>query len=159
MKPKRHILPLIVFSQFCGTSLWFAGNAIIDQLILVFTLPADALGHLSSAVQLGFIVGTLIFAALSVADRFSPSKVFLISALLGALLNVGSLWEQNTLSSLLILRFLIGTTLAGIYPVSMKIAADYFEGGLGKALGFLVGALVLGTAFPHFLNALGSAID
>jgi hypothetical protein len=31
----------------------------------------------------------------------------------------------------------------------MKIAADYFNKGLGKSLGFLVGALVIGTAFPH----------
>jgi predicted MFS family arabinose efflux permease len=42
--------------------------------------------------------------------------------------------------------------LVAIYPVGMKIAADYFEKGLGKSLGFLVGALVLGTAFPHFLK-------
>jgi hypothetical protein len=26
--------------------------------------------------------------------------------------------------------------LAGIYPVGMKIAADYFNKGLGKSLGF-----------------------
>ncbi len=35
----------------------------------------------------------------------------------------------------------------------MKISADWFEKGLGKALGYLVGALVLGTAFPHLLKA------
>ena len=34
----------------------------------------------------------------------------------------------------------------------MKIAADWYEKGLGKALGFLLGALVLGTAFPHLLK-------
>jgi predicted MFS family arabinose efflux permease len=38
----------------------------------------------------------------------------------------------------------------------MKIAADYFGAGLGKSLGYLVGALVLGTAFPHLLQFLGS---
>ena len=37
----------------------------------------------------------------------------------------------------------------------MKIASDWFEGKLGRALGYLVGALVLGTAFPHLLNHLG----
>jgi MFS family permease len=45
-----------------------------------------------------------------------------------------------------------GFFLAGIYPVGMKIAADHFQAGLGKSLGFLVGALVLGTAFPHLLR-------
>ena len=34
-----------------------------------------------------------------------------------------------------------GLTLAGIYPVGMKIAADYYEKGLGRALGYLVGAV------------------
>ncbi len=34
----------------------------------------------------------------------------------------------------------------------MKIAADWYEKGLGKAMGFLLGALILGTAFPHLLK-------
>jgi MFS family permease len=36
----------------------------------------------------------------------------------------------------------------------MKIAADYYEKGLGKSLGFLVGALVVGTAFPHLAKGI-----
>jgi MFS family permease len=51
-------------------------------------------------------------------------------------------------------RFLTGFFLGGIYPVGMKIAADYTKGGLGVALGFLVGALVLGTAFPFLIQGL-----
>lgn len=38
----------------------------------------------------------------------------------------------------------------------MKIASDHFEKGLGKALGFLVGALVVGTALPHLLKSYTS---
>tara|TARA_R110002050_G_scaffold239374_1_gene375523 strand:- start:869 stop:1975 length:1107 start_codon:yes stop_codon:yes gene_type:complete len=119
------------------------------DLILDFNLKDSALGHLTTAVQLGFILGTLLFAILSIADRFSPSKVFFVCALFGALFNLGLVWEGNSLFSILPLRFLTGFFLAGIYPVGMKIAADYYEKGLGKSLGFLVGALVLGTAFPH----------
>ena len=40
----------------------------------------------------------------------------------------------------------------------MKIASDYFQKGLGKSLGFLVGALVLGTAFPHLLKSFTTAL-
>jgi predicted MFS family arabinose efflux permease len=39
----------------------------------------------------------------------------------------------------------------------MKIAAGWFRQDLGRALGYLVGALVLGTAAPHGLRALGAA--
>jgi MFS family permease len=51
-------------------------------------------------------------------------------------------------------RFVVGFFLAGIYPVGMKIASDHFKEGLGISLGYLVGALVLGTALPHFINAM-----
>jgi len=158
MKKSSTILPIIVFSQFCCTSLWFAGNAVISDLVNVYGLQANVLGHLTSAVQFGFILGTLVFAIFSIADRFSPSKVFFLSAICGAIFNAFMILEGQSLLSLLILRFLTGFFLAGIYPVGMKIAADYYEKGLGLSLSFLVGALVLGTAFPHLLNSLSATI-
>jgi len=154
VKKARLILPTIVISQFCCTSLWFAGNGILNDLITTFNLKSGTLSHLTSAVQFGFIFGTLIFAILTIADRFSPSKVFLTCAILGAIFNLSIAWEGNSLASILSLRFATGFFLAGIYPVGMKIAADYFEEGLGKSLGFLVGALVVGTAFPHLAKGL-----
>lgn len=132
--------------------MWFAGNGVINDLVNDFNLPNAALGHLTSAVQFGFILGTLSFAIMTIADRHSPSKVFLISAILGSFFNLSIIWDGNTYFSLIVLRFLTGFFLAGIYPVGMKIAADYFDKGLGKSLGYLVGALVLGTALPHLLK-------
>jgi predicted MFS family arabinose efflux permease len=157
MERPKWILPVIVISQFCCTSLWFAGNGILNDLVANFGLNASALGHLTSAVQFGFITGTLVFAILTIADRYSPSKVFLTSAVLGAFCNASILWMDKSLPLLLLLRFLTGFFLAGIYPVGMKIAADYYEKGLGKSLGFLVGALVVGTAFPHLLKGISRA--
>jgi MFS family permease len=126
----------------------------MSDLVTTFNLNGNAVGHLTSAVQFGFIIGTLVFAVLMIADRFSPSKVFFVCALIGAFFNAVTIWEGNGFVSLISLRFLTGFFLAGIYPVGMKIAADYFEKGLGKSLSFLVGALVLGTAFPHLLKGL-----
>lgn len=157
MSKVKWVLPIIVISQFCCTSLWFAGNGVMNDLVNTFHLNATALGYLTSAVQFGFITGTLIFAFLTIADRFSPSKVFFFCALIGGVFNLGTILDNNTLSSLLSFRFLTGFFLAGIYPVGMKIAADYFQKGLGKSLGFLVGALVIGTAFPHLLKGFTSA--
>jgi MFS family permease len=147
-----YILPIIVFAQFAGTSLWFAGNAIIGELQLELNLNDAAIGNVTSAVQLGFIVGTLIFAIFSVADRFSPAKVFLFAALAGAFFNLAICLFPLTYFKLISFRFFTGFFLAGIYPVGMKISADWYEKGLGKALGYLIGALVLGTAFPHLLR-------
>ena len=146
------ISPIIIVSQFCCTSLWFASNGVMEDLIQNFALGPTALGHLTSAVQFGFITGTLIFAFLTIADRYSPSKVFFICAMLGALTNLGVVWDHNSFGSLFMFRFATGVFLAGIYPVGMKIAADYFQKDLGKSLGLLVGALVLGTALPHLIR-------
>jgi MFS family permease len=159
MNPLKLVLPVIVLSQFCCTSLWFAGNAVMPDLLSTFDLEENALGHLTSAVQFGFITGTLVFAIFTIADRYSPSKVFLISALLGGAFNFCTTLDINTLSSLLTFRFFTGFFLAGIYPIGMKIATDYFEKGLGKSLGFLVGALVIGTAFPHLLSGISDTFS
>ena len=153
-----HLLPVIIFAQFAGTSLWFAGNAVAGDLIQAFQLAPQAIGDLTAAVQLGFIAGTFVFAILAIADRFSPSKVFLWSAVAGAGANLILVLLADNLSSLLLFRFVTGFFLAGIYPVGMKISADWHQKGLGKALGYLVGALVLGTAFPHLIKAVAGSM-
>lgn len=155
---RSRILVIIVLSQFAGTSLWFAGNAVVKDLTAELGLRADATGAITSAVQVGFITGTLLFAVLTLADRFSPSRLFLLSTLAGATANLCLLWAYN-LPMALASRFVTGFFLAGIYPVGMKIATDYHDKGLGKALGWLVGALVLGTAFPHLLNGLKAGLN
>lgn len=103
-------------------------------------------------MQLGFIIGTLVIATSGVSDKNSPSKVFFISSLLGALSNLISLIDISSFGLVLGSRLFTGFFLAGIYPIGMKIAADWREQGLGHWLGALVGALVLGTAFPQSLN-------
>ncbi len=158
MTKTKWILPVIVLAQFCCISLWFAGNAVMNDLTSNFHLNQNALGHLTSSVQFGFITGTLVFALLTIADRFPPSRVFFLSALAGALFNLGTILESNDLISLVIFRFLTGFFLAGIYPVGMKIAADYYQKGLGISLGFIVGALVVGTAFPHLLKVFSGEL-
>lgn len=131
----------------------------MDELILKTGLGHEIMGWVLSSVQLGFIVGTLLFALLMIADRFSPSKVFMVCAFLAALCNFYLITDQMTKWSLLLARFGTGFFLAGIYPVGMKIAADYYEKGLGMALGFLVGALVLGTGFPYLINSTAWGSD
>jgi MFS family permease len=153
-QPNKVILPIIVIAQFFCTSLWFAGNAIMPNLLKQFNLAPSYLAHLTSAVQFGFIIGTLIFALLSISDRFSPSKVFCICAMIAALTNFSISLNGINSTQLIAARFITGFFLAGIYPVGMKIAADHYQKGLGKSLGFLVGALVFGTAFPHFLKSI-----
>ena len=152
------ILPVIIISEFAGTSLWFATNAIFPDLEKSLQLGSDVVGIVTSAIQLGFIAGTLCFAFFTVADRFSPRMIFAICSFAGALFNIGILSFSHSFSSVLALRFFTGVCLAGIYPVGMKIASGWYREGLGNALGFLVGALVLGTSLPHLLKSVGQGM-
>ena len=158
----RHILPVLVLAQFAGTSLWFAVNAVMPDLQRELGWPATAVGPLTSALQFGFIVGTLVFALLAIADRFAPRRVFLFCALAGAACTVGAWATVTHYEALLVWRFLTGVFLAGIYPVGMKIAAQWYNrpggSGLGAALGLLIGALVLGSASAHALRALSGSL-
>ena len=150
---------IIIFSQFCGTSLWFATNAILPELQSSYGWHDNALGHLTSSVQVGFILGTLLFAITGITDKQSPSKIFFVSSLIAASCNAVVLIDPSSFGLMLTSRALTGFFLAGIYPVGMKIAADWNEEGLGHWLGALVGALVLGTAFPHYLRLIPQFVD
>lgn len=154
----RHVLPVIVLAQFAGTSLWFAINAVMPDLQRQMGWPASDIGRLTSALQLGFIAGTLVFAVLTIADKYSSRLVFLICSLAGALCTLGALLQVESFSALLFWRACTGFFLAGIYPVGMKIAAQWFPKGLGVALGWLVGALVLGSASAHGIRAVSSEL-
>ena len=154
----RHVLPIIVLAQFAGTSLWFAVNAVMPDLQIQMGWPASDVGRLTSALQLGFIAGTLVFAVLAIADRFSSRRVFLLCSLAGSLCTLGALAQVDDFLALLMWRATTGFFLAGIYPVGMKIASQWFPKGLGVALGWLVGALVLGSASAHGIRALSSQL-
>jgi MFS family permease len=143
-----YILPTIVMSQFAGTALWFATNAILPAL----HMNDQWIGVITSSVQLGFIFGTLLSALSNIADYIPPTRLFAAASLIGAALNV-SLTYWHTITGLIVIRLLTGVCLAGIYPIGMKIASDWYPHP-GKALGYLVGALVLGTATPFLLDAL-----
>jgi MFS family permease len=152
IRPNR-ILPLIILAQFLGTASWFAGNAVLPSLTNLWGLEVGALAQVTNAVQLGFITGALLFALFSLSDRLRPSHLFFLCALLSALINLVSAYLVENLMQLTLLRFLAGFMLAGIYPVGMKLAATWYPEGLGRALGFLVGSLALGTAAPHLFAA------
>ena len=149
------MLPVIVLAQLLGTSPWFAANAVMPDLQRMAGWDAQALGTLTAALQLGFVAGTLLFALLAVADRYSARWVFCACASGAALCTLAAAAVSSSLPLLVMWRALTGVCLAGIYPVGMKLAAQWFPRGLGAALGWLVGALVLGSASAHALRALG----
>ena len=142
-----------------ASSTWFSGTAALAVLRQLWSLSDAESAWLTISVQLGFITGTFLYAFLNLADRFNARRVFFVSALLGAAFNAGFAWIAGGLATALAFRFLTGLTLAGVYPVGMKIVAMWFRKGLGWRLGVMVGALTLGTATPYFIQAVGAQFD
>jgi MFS family permease len=153
---RRLAIPLIVFAQLLGTSLWFSANAAADDLARAWGLTAADIGALTSAVQLGFIAGTLVFALSGLADRFPASRIVAACAAIGALSNAGFALAAGGLPTAWAYRFLTGIALAGVYPLGMKLVVSWAPDRSGEALGWLVGMLTIGTALPHAVRAAGS---
>jgi MFS family permease len=152
----RSPLPIIVAAQFLGTSLWFSANSAAADLAVAWGLTTGDLGALTSAVQFGFIAGTMTFALSGLADRYPASRIFVICAVLGAAANAGLALLADGVSEALVFRFLTGFALAGVYPLGMKLVVSWEPTKTGQALGWLVGMLTLGTALPHLVRGLGS---
>lgn len=138
---------------------WFSGTAVAPRLVVEWQLDARGAASITSAVQLGFVVGTFLYAFLNLADIFNARRVFVVSALAAAASNLAFAWLAAALPSALMFRFLTGLFLAGVYPVGMRIVASWFRTGLGWQLGLLVGALTLGTASPFLIRAVAGHLE
>ncbi|MDH3310616.1 MAG: MFS transporter [Gammaproteobacteria bacterium] len=149
----RSTLAVIVLAELLGTSLWFSANAVADALHLAWGLTPADIGHLTSAVQLGFISGTLGIGLSGLADRYSASRIFAVCAVLGAVANAAFAMSGG-LSVALLFRFVTGLALAGIYPIGMKLVVSWAPNKAGNVLGWLVGMLVIGSGVPHFVRGL-----
>ncbi len=147
----------IVLAQCLSTSLWFSPSGVAESLMQAWQLSAASFGWLLAATQLGFIAGTLAFAFSGAADRFQPTRIFVLCSLLGALANAAVTWGVRDYGLFWSLRFVVGMCLAGIYPLGMKMLVQRVGSKPAAALGWLVGMLTLGTAMPHGLRALGQS--
>jgi MFS family permease len=146
----------IAIAQLFGTSLWFSANSAAPDLMRAWGIGISGIGFLTNAVQLGFILGTMTFALSGLADRFPASRIFVVSACLGAAFNGCFALFSHGLVSAAVFRFLVGICLAGIYPIGMKLVVSWEPKKTGAALAYLVGMLTLGTALPQGVRSLGT---
>ncbi|WP_245392701.1 MFS transporter [Salinicola halimionae] len=144
---------IIAIAEWFGTALWFTPNAVIGDLQSLWLLAPGDLGWLTGAVQIGFLLGTLALGLSGLADRTRASRLFALACLIGAISNAllpyaGGLWPAVGL------RVVTGLSLAGIYPIGMKLMVGWAPNRTGLGLAWLVGMLVLGTAMPHLLAGM-----
>jgi MFS family permease len=159
-QPKKwHTLLLLALAELLGMAVWFSASAVVSALTAEWDLAASQRAWLTMSVQSGFVAGTFGSAVLNLADRLPARWLFAVSALFAGLATALIPALATGLVVALPLRFLTGLFLAGVYPVGMKIMATWTKSDRGLGIGLLVGALTLGSAAPHLLNAFGGVGD
>ena len=148
----------IGLSELFALSLWFSASVIAPELIEVWNLSSNSEAWLSTSVPIGFVIGALFSSYFGVADRFNPRKVFAVSVFLGAILNALLILVDYAFFGIL-LRILTGITLAGVYPIAVKILSQWFPKKRGFAIGILIAALTLGSSLPHFVIMFFSSLN
>jgi MFS family permease len=153
---RTRALGLIAFGQLLVLSLWFSASAVSPQLAGEWELSASAETGLTLFVQIGFVAGALLISASSIADSIPSRRLFVSSAIVASLVNLGLLaMGEGTVEIALGLRFLTGMLIAGVYPAGLKVMSGWFRSNRGMALGVLVGALTVGSATPHLVRGIG----
>lgn len=128
---------------------WFAATAAVPALLAAERITSARAAWLTGAVQLGFVAGTLLFAALNLPDRVPGRLLFAASAAAAGIVTLAMPLVDPAGAWALLLRGIAGAAMAGVYPVGMKLAAAWATRDLGLLIGLLVGALTLGSASPH----------
>src|SRR5438105_7215653 len=147
------VLALLGFAELLGMSLWFSASAVTPQLQSIWGLTTVEAAWLTTVVQFGFVCGTAVAAVLNLADLIPAGRFFSACALLGAAANAAILAAPGYREAL-VLRFLTGFCLAGVYPPAMKMTATWFRSERGLAIGVIVGALTVGKATPYLVRAI-----
>ena len=150
------MLALLAAAELLGMSLWFAASAVSPLLQRSWSLTAAEVGWLTTAVQIGFVVGTAVAALLNLADVVPSRTLFTVAALAGAASNALLVWAGG-FAPAIASRFAVGFCLAGVYPPAMKMAATWFRARRGLAVGTVVGALTVGKATPYLVHAIPNA--
>ena len=152
---RYRVLLVLALAELLAMTLWFSASAVGPELATAWSLSSAQTAWLTNAVQLGFVVGAVLSATLTLADTVPPRYLFAVSAAIGAGATVLIALVVSSFLPAVLLRFLTGVALAGVYPTGMKIMAGWFREGRGFAIGTLVGALTIGSAMPHLLRAVG----
>ena len=152
------VLSILSVSIVLSMATWFSTTAIVPELRQAWSLNNDQTAWLTNAVQIGFVSGTLFASLLNLPDIVRLNRLISISSLLAAIFNILMLAEPPFAVAVL-LRFLTGVTLAGVYPAAMKLISTWFVRNRGLAIGTLVGALTLGSALPHLFRTVTAQVD
>jgi MFS family permease len=147
--------PLRITLLLCGAEvLGLTGLATFAALLPYFmnawALSNTRAGWLSAVYYGAYVVAVPILTVWT--DRLDAKKILMSGLLIGALASLGFAWAASGFWSALLLRFLAGVSLAGIYMPGLKLLGDHTEGPLqSRYVSFYTASFSLGTSLSYFL--------
>ncbi|MEM7276341.1 MAG: MFS transporter [Actinomycetota bacterium] len=153
-REQRRQLTILAIALVLAMCTWFSTAAVLGQLRETWDLSRTAGAWLTIMVQIGFVAGAAVSSVTNLADRIPPRRLMLYGTMGAAAANLAVVVGSGYAVALPA-RFLTGCFLAAVYPPSLKAMSSWYREGRGFALGVMIGALTLGSAVPHLINALG----
>ncbi len=156
-KSPYHLTLIVCISEIFALSSIATFPALLPTFQNEWQLSHTAAGWISAGYYAGYMA--LVPWLSGITDRIDARKIMGFGALLGILTALGYALFAQGFWSALILRFLSGISLAGIYMPGLKVVSDHTEGALqSRFVSFYTASFSIGASLSYLvageINAL-----
>lgn len=140
-------------AQFLAMQVWFNFSAVMPVIEDQWSLSSTQLGIIISFFHIGYVAAVFFYSFLS--DRYNPKYSFFYGAIIAGVSGLLFVFFAQGFWTALILRFISGVGIAGIYVPGMKIVSQMTTPkDRGASMGIYVGSLVVGSGFSLLVSGL-----
>ena len=141
---------LVCLAEIFGLASIVVFPALLPTFQAEWELSNTAAGWISAAYYAGYMI--LVPVLTSITDRVDARRVMGLGALFAALSAIGYAYLAQGFWSALVLRFLSGVSLAGIYMPGLKVVSDHTEGALqSRFISFYTASFSIGASLSYLM--------
>ncbi len=143
---------LVCLAEIFGLASIAVFPALLPTFQAEWNLSNTAAGWVSAAYYAGYMI--LVPVLTSITDRIDARRIMGLGAVLGVLTAVGYAYFAQGFWSALVLRFLSGARLAGIYMPGLKVVSDHTEGEgtlQSRFISFYTASFSIGASLSYLL--------
>jgi MFS family permease len=141
---------LVCLAEIFGLASIAVFPALLPTFLTEWRLSHTEAGWIIAAYYAGYMMLVPVLAGIT--DRMDARKVMGLGAFLGALTALAFALLARGFWSALVLRFLSGISLAGIYMPGLKVVSDHTEGTLqSRFISFYTASFSIGASLSYLL--------
>lgn len=143
---------LVCLAEIFGLASIAVFPALLPTFQAEWSLSNTAAGWISAAYYAGYMILVPVLSGFT--DRVDARRIMGLGAVFGILTAVGYAYLARGFWSALILRFLSGVSLAGIYMPGLKVVGDHTEGQgtlQSRFISFYTASFSIGASISYLL--------